>query len=306
MKSSKIKVGLALGGGGARGLAHIGVVKVLIQAGIPIHCIAGTSMGAIVGGAFALSGDINSIERRARELPQKVPEIEQLSSLKSLSKDQRPAVKRLFGFIKEIYLLNMGMRKKWLIDCKDVFPLLEEVLDSKSFTDLKLPFAAVATDLQTGEELVLTDGPLMPAVFASMAIPGIFEPVVKDDRLLVDGGVTSLVPVDAVKQLGANFVIAVNVEAGVFRRDFQRGIDILFQVDDIRGSELNRLKLAQADVVITPEIRHINWAQFSKVQECIHRGEEAARQKLPEIQEKLAAKRRKLFWNRFIPFRMTA
>jgi len=292
-----LKIGLALGGGGARGLAHIGVLKVLQREGVPIHAIAGTSMGAIVGGAFSLYQDAHFLEQQAFRIREKIPEFEKIS-ITDLPKHRRFVIHRFLTFLKEIYLLNLGATRKWFVDQDTARKLLVEIFDEKEFSDSKIPFTAVSTDLRTGEEIPLREGKMVDAVLASMSIPGYFQPIEMGSHLLVDGGVTSLVPVDAVRQLGVDVVIAVNVERGVWRQRFDHGIDILFQVDDIRGSELNRMKLASADVVICPKVQHINWAQFSRMEEVIRRGEEAAREALPEIKRVISYKKRKLFLKR--------
>jgi NTE family protein len=293
------KVGLALGGGGARGLAHIGVLKVLQREGIPIDAVAGTSMGAIVGGAFALKPDANYLAQQAVDLFQDKGLLNlNKVSIRSIPKKRRLAVKRLISFIREVYLINLEITKKWLVDGEKIRALLEMVVGEKSFSDLCLPYLAVVTDLRTGEEIWLKEGKLSDALLASSAIPGIFPPLEKEGWLLVDGGVTSLVPVDAVCSLGADLVIGVNVEGGIYREDFPHGIDILYQADDIRGHELTKLKLAKADLVIRPYLDGINWSHFSKAQLCIDRGEMATYKALPLIREKIKAKKKKLAFER--------
>lgn len=291
-------VGLALGGGGARGLAHIGVLKVLARNRIPIHLVTGSSMGAVVGAAYALYQDVDRLEEMARELVKKVPHLEEMGNIRQIPKAQRQVLQRFFNFMKGLFILNLEATKKALLDRERILPLLEEVFDHLNFSDLQIPFGAVATDLRTGEEVLLREGELIPALLASSAIPGVFEPVAWDGRLLVDGCVTSSVPVEAARDMGADFVIAVNVEADIGQEEFNTGVEILFQVDDIRGAELNRLKLRAADVVIEPDIGHVNWAQFSKINECIQKGELAAEEKVAEIRSKLAREKLK-FWNIF-------
>jgi len=295
------KVGLALGGGGARGLAHIGVLKVLQREGIPIYAVAGTSMGAIVGGAFALRPDAEQLAQQAIDLLQdkRLLNLDKVS-VRSIPKKRRLAVKRLISFIKELYLINLEATKKWLVDGEKIKALLELVVEEKSFSDLCLPYLAVVTDLRTGEEIWLKEGKLSDALLASSAIPGIFPPLEKDNWLLVDGGITSLVPVDAAHSLGVDLVIGVNVEGEIYRRDFPHGIDILYQADDIRGHELTKLKLARADLVIRPHLNGINWSHFTKAQLCIEKGEKATYEALPLIREKIRAKRRRLIWQKLL------
>ncbi len=298
-KFPKPKVGLALGGGGARGLAHIGVLKVLQREGIPIDALAGTSMGAIVGGAFALKPDANYLAQQAVDILQDkgILNLDKVS-VRSIPKRRRLVVKRLISFIKEIYLINLEATKRWLVDGEKIRPLLETVVGEKTFSDLHLPYLAVVTDLRTGEEIWLGEGELSDALLASAAIPGIFPPLEKGNRLLVDGGVTSLVPVDAVHSLGVDLVIGVNVEGDIYRQDFPHGIDILYQADDIRGHELTKSKLAQADLIIRPKLKGINWSHFAKVELCIQKGEEATYRSLPEIRMKLKAKARALIFKK--------
>jgi len=299
----KTQVGLALGGGGARGLAHIGVLEVLAREQIPFHLIAGSGMGAVVGAAFALFGEIEPVIKIARGIPDRIPQLEELQNVNQIPRQQKHAVSRIVNYIKELYVLNLEATKKGLVNNEDIYPVLEDVFGDKTFSDLKFPFAAVATDLQTGEEMIIREGLLTRGVLASMAIPGIFEPVEWNGKILVDGSVTSLVPIEACKKLDADLVFAVSAESNTFKRKFERGIDALFQVDEIRGAELNRLKLQQADFVIRPNIGHVSWSQFAKVNESIHRGEQAAIISLSGMRELLVKHERKGILKCLWPFR---
>ncbi len=300
--AKKLKVGIALGGGGARGLAHIGVLNILVREKIPFHLITGSSMGAVVGAAFALFGEIEPVIRIAREIPAQIPRLEELKNVNQIPRQQKHAVGRIVNFIKELYILNLEATRKSLVANEEILPVLEGVFGNKTFADLKFPFAAIATDLQTGEEIIIKEGLLTQGILASMAIPGIFEPVEWNGRILVDGSVTGLVPIEACRKLGAELVFAVNVESNIFKRKFERGIDVLFQVDEIRGAELNRLKLQQADFVIRPRIGHVNWSQFSKVDECIRRGEQATVPSLQKMRDILREHERGIFGKLFQHF----
>ena len=177
------KVGLALGGGGARGWAHIGVINAVRELGIPIHCVAGTSMGALVGAAFT-SGKIDELHQVALDLDWK----------------------RMLYYFTELSFPRMG-----LIDGTRIVELVKEHSIPSDIRDLPLPFAAVATDVLTGKEVVLEDGSISEAVRASIAIPGIFTPVARGEELLVDGGLVNPLPVNIATRMGADFVIAVDV-----------------------------------------------------------------------------------------------
>jgi len=172
------KIGLALGSGSARGLAHIGVIKALDEAGIRVDYIAGTSAGAVVGAVYA-SGRINSLENVVLQLDWK----------------------------KIVYFFDVVFPKSGLIDGNKITDFIRNHVDEKNIEDLPLPFCAVSTDLATGNEVAIQEGDLIEAVRASISIPGIFTPVKKNDITLVDGGLVNPVPVSVVREMGAGFVI---------------------------------------------------------------------------------------------------
>ncbi len=291
--AKRFKVGLALGGGGVRGLAHIGVFKVFERENIPIDIIVGTSMGAVVGGAYALSGQAFSLEQKILELLER----KEIARLESLAGESRPEEKKmiiegLVSFVKELLLWNLKGIKRWIANGAEIKALVRELVGDTNFGQIKIPFACVACDLKTGEEVVLNEGRMAEAIMASSSVPAIFPPVQLRERLLIDGGTISEVPVDAAHRLGADFVIAVNVESKIFYDNFRHGMDILFQSDEIRSHELVRLKLERADFVIYPGVENISWAAFSKGLECIREGEKAARKVLPRLKSAIAKKRR--------------
>ncbi|MBR3921936.1 MAG: patatin-like phospholipase family protein, partial [Kiritimatiellae bacterium] len=176
------KVGIALGGGGARGIAHLGVYQRLVEIGVPIHCIAGTSIGAIVG-AIVAAGNLDAALEWCSE-----PDWKKLPKL----------------------MLETSLTSKALTPGRRVEELLDGLIVAKDFKDLKIPFAAVATDLHTGEKVVMKEGNLLSAVRASMSIPGVFPPVERDGRVLVDGQLVDPVPVSVCRAMGADAVIAVD------------------------------------------------------------------------------------------------
>ena len=181
------KIGLALGSGSARGLAHIGVIKVLEENNIPINMIAGTSMGSLIGASFASGLTGTEMEEIACNV-----------NLKTTS--------RLFMPTPSV---------QGLIDGNRINDFLVSLMDNRSFSSLKMPFAAVATDIERAEEVVITEGPIVKAIRASISIPGIFTPAMLKGRAMVDGGLMNPVPVDVVKKLGADYIIAVDVSPTV-------------------------------------------------------------------------------------------
>jgi NTE family protein len=268
------KVGLALGGGAARGMAHIGVLNVLEKEGIPIDLIAGTSAGAVVGSLYARSKNADLVKQKVIDLSQR-----------RITRLIDPALPRT-GFIKG----------------EKFNDLLASFLGGNiKFSDLLIPFACTATDIDTGEAVVLDRGSVIEAIRASISIPGIFTVVKRAGKYLVDGRLANPVPVDLARRMGADFVIACNVIPNVLDRahspekESPRGvkdpniIHILLQSLHIGTYSLVRFNLEQAEVVIEPEVAHIGAADFHHARECIKLGELAARKAIPEIRSRLGA-----------------
>ena len=288
MAKEKLKVGLALGGGGARGLAHIGVLKVLEKEIIPIDLITGTSMGAIIGGVYALKKDISAIEKIAEKYS-KISEFNiDLSFGEKEKKDKPFFLKKMSDFLKRGYILNLELRRKYINDGEGVKKIIKDLVGDKAFTDTKIPFAAVAADLVKGEKVIIRKGKLFDALLASASIPGMFPPVILDKKILVDGGIVDVVPIEATQSLGANFVIGVNVGQTIKKRvEFDNAVEIFFRSDSITSAELRKLQLSFADVVITPKVGRFHWSDFSKPEQCIREGEIAAQNAILELKQKL-------------------
>jgi len=297
----KLKVGLALGGGGARGLAHIGVLKVLERENIPIDLITGTSMGAIIGGVYALKEDISAIEKIAEKYS-KISEFNiDLSFGEKEKKDKPFFLKKMSDFLKRGYILNLELRRKYINDGEGVKKIIKDLVDDRAFTDTKIPFAAVAADLVKGEKVIIRKGKLFDALLASASIPGMFPPVILDKKTLVDGGIVDVVPIEAAQSLEANFVIGVNVSQTIKKRaEFDNAVEIFFRSDSITSAELRKLQLSFADVVITPKVGRFHWSDFSKPEQCVREGEVAAQNAISEIKQKLKRMQprwwRKLFY----------
>jgi NTE family protein len=260
------KVGLALGGGAARGLAHIGVLAVLEREGIPVDLIAGTSAGAGVGALYAQSKSV----ARIKELVLNT------------------------GWRQMVSLVDLALPKSGFIEGKKIKNLLRSVIGDISFSDLKIPLSCVATDIWSGEEVVISDGSVLEGVRASISIPAIFTAVKWRDRYLVDGGLVNPVPVSTVRGMGADFVIAVNVipPTGVRihtgREAKAPGIfQALLHSLYISSYSLVRNNLAGADVVIEPELANIGFGDFHRASVAIRQGEVAAQALVERIKQRL-------------------
>lgn len=298
MAKEKLKVGLALGGGGARGLAHIGVLKVLERENIPIDLITGTSIGAIIGGAYALKKDISAIEKIAEKYS-KISEFNiDFSFSEKERKDKLFFLKKMSDFLKKGYILNLELRRKYIDEGEEIKKIIKDLVGDKAFTDTKIPFAVVAADLVKGEKVILNQGKLFDALLASSSIPGMFPPVILDKKILVDGGIVDVVPIQAAQSLGANFVIGVNVGQTIKKRvEFDNAVEIFFRSDSITSAELRKLQLSFADVVITPKIGRFHWSDFSKSGQCIREGEIAAQNIILELKKKLK-KAKPIWWKK--------
>lgn len=278
-RKSRNKIGIVLGGGGARGLAHIGVLKVLERENIPIDYIVGTSAGAIIGGLYAQTGKLSKVERRIRTY---LESREYKQIIKSLEKTRRestfgPWIDRLAHFIKHQYMLARSLTSLGLLEKKILEEAIALLFDEQDIRELSIPFAAVATDLIKGEEVVFTSGSIRKAIFASSAIPGVFPPLRWNGKYLVDGCVLANLPVHVAYQLGMERVIAVDVSRDFSRpQQFRNGMDIIFRADEITGHALYLLELQKASLVIRPEMGGAHWADFYHMDSFIRMGELAA------------------------------
>jgi len=304
------KIGLVLGGGGARGWAHIGVIKAIQEAHIPIHCIAGTSMGAMVGGAFAC-GTLDLLEKVAVDL------------------DWPHALN---------YFLEFTLPRSGLIDGAKIVKFVRQHITCTNIEDTHIPLHVVTTNIQTGQEVVISQGDMIDAIRASIAIPGILTPVVMGDQVLVDGGLVNPVPVSVAKAMGADFVIAVDINRGLInntatsgehtaitapdinpkrketgkhkitdhinemishadlqslkpvrrwisRRTTPNIFDIMGNTISIIETELSVMLLEKdpPDILIKPQAGQINFMEFHRAQEAIDAGYEAAHLQLANI-----------------------
>lgn len=286
-----LKIALALGGGAARGLAHVGVLRVLAENDIPVHMIVGTSIGAMVGGLYACTGDIDLTERRLTSyLDSPAFRRNRFEFLKELRSERKGLFGRVSRMVRRGIFVGYSVSRISFISAQQFEHSINNLLDDEDIEETRIPFAAVACDLRLGEEVVLRNGSLRKAVSASSAIPGVLPPVEWGDRLLVDGGWVSKVPILPAFKMGADAVIAVDISTEM--RDTKRltrGYDIIFRSRAITDSILKRLQCRMSDVLIRPNVGAIHWADFGRAHDCIALGEEATREHLEEIRALVAA-----------------
>lgn len=260
------RVALVLGGGAARGFAHIGVIRVLEQEHIPIDLVVGTSVGSLIGAIYASERDSFDLEWTAFQLTQD----------------------DIFDFRLMNTVLGMGYAKGEKIEA-----WLTTKIRQKNIEQLKVPFAAVATDLNWGYKVVLDRGSVAKAVHASSAIPGVFEPVNHVGKLLVDGGVVDNIPIDVARQKGADIVVAVDISEDVGNTSIKNILDVLLQTTNIMFAENVSHLRGGADVLVTPRVGSVGMLDFSKKKECMQAGMEATRAALPKIRAAMDAWKQK-------------
>lgn len=246
------KIGLALGSGGARGFAHLGVLKVLSDANIHIDYIAGSSIGALIGGLYGVGHTNDTMYKMATTFKRK-------------------------------YYLDFTVPKMGFIAGDRLQALVKMITHGKKIEECDPILNIVATDLHTGERVIFKKGFLHEAIRASISIPGIFVPVRRDNMLLVDGGVTDRVPVSVAKDMGSDFIIGVDVSSFTGDSHIHSIFDVIMQSIDIMQKEMVNYQELAADIMLKPDVTHFNSKAFTNIEEIIKIGEDTAKQHIPHI-----------------------
>jgi NTE family protein len=261
------ELGIALGGGAARSLTSIGVLRVLEEEGIAVGGVAASSGGALIGAAYAGGYPLEKLEELAASI-----------TWRSITR---------FAFSRRGLLALDGLRT-----------LIRDLVPAERFEDLVCPLRVIATDLDVGERVVISSGDLLSALLASCAIPGVFLPVERDGKLLVDGGVSCNVPADVVRDMGSRVVLAVDATADIRRLGEPYNLfQVIVQSVYSMSRHLTKHHLAYADVVVAPEMLGIGWEDLERSREIIELGRQAMREKLPLLEK--ARRRRGL--SRLVP-----
>ena len=272
------KIGLVLSGGGAKGFAHIGVLKVIEEAGIKIDYIGGTSMGAVIGGLYASGYNATQIDSIFHKV-----------NFDELLNDYIPRSAKSFYEKRndESYALSLPFSNfkvgipqalsKGLYNFNLLSRLTRHVRQVNDFNQLPTPFLCIGTNIETGQQVVLNKGNLAQAMLASAAFPTLFTPIEIDGQLLIDGGVANNFPVDEVKNLGADLIIGVDVQDGLWdKNQLKNATKILVQITNLHSIEQMKNKIKGTDIYITPDIKNFGVLSFDRGREIIQRGEEAA------------------------------
>jgi len=255
-RSDRPRIALVLGGGAARGFAHVGVIRALEQGRIPIDMVVGTSVGSLIGAIYA--SDLNSFDLEWTAF--------------ALEKDH------LLDYGLMTALTGMGTVKGDKLE-----NFVKAKIPVENIEDLKLPYAAVATDLNRGTRVVLRKGSIAKAVRASSAIPGVFQPVEYQDRLLVDGGVVDNIPISVAREMGADIVIAVDIGENVTNFNITNIFDVILQSVYIMFNENTVSRKKDADILITPALGNVGVFDFTRKKQVMQAGIDAAQKVMPEI-----------------------
>jgi NTE family protein len=257
------RVAVALGGGGARGMAHVGVLEVFQESRIPVDIIAGTSVGALVGALYSAGTPLDEMENMAENVG--------WNELSDFSGTTR------------IRLLLGGS----LLSSKKMEKYIAATIGEKRFYDLNIPFACVATDLVTGERVIFRDGEVALAARASATVPGLFDPVEYRHRFLVDGGILDNIPTDVARLMGGQYIIAVSVNGDFSRQAISSVFRVLVQSISIQGKVLDEVRLNDADYVVSPQVGTVSAVDLGRSRECVDAGVSAAWQAVPGIKRSL-------------------
>ncbi len=245
-----------LGSGAARGMAHLGVLQVLQEEGIPVDLVVGCSAGAFFGALYAAGADLHMVE------------------------------KMLYAYPVMKQLMDLHVPKQGFVKGEKIFDLLRLLTKDKSFEELELNLAVVATNLENGRQVVFTEGKIAPAVRASISIPGVFCPFQYQGMTLVDGAVIERLPLGVAKSLGAEFIIGVDVKSSREAK-VKTVFDVIMQSIEIMEEEIFRRMVIDAQVLIQPEVSHIGSFKFDMAEEAVRLGREAAAKVLPKLKKAL-------------------
>lgn len=279
-----------MGAGGARGLNHLGVLKVLERHGIPIDAIAGSSIGAVVGAMYAATLDMKWVEQRFRDLLTSEAFTQSgVRRIKPTTSGAEPGFLQWAArYVQHKLVLKFSDVRQSILKTDRLVRLIEFLVPVRTFKELRIPFSCCAVDLHTGREVLMGQGDLIQALTASASIPGYLPPVPTDEGLLVDGAVGQPIPCRAAREIGGEFIIAVNVSLQRFSPLAELNIlSILGRVSEISSSKLSRVQKDQCDFLIRPDSLNLHWAQFDQLDRLIDNGERAAEDQMEALKRKL-------------------
>jgi len=275
-----MKIGLCLGGGGSSGYAHIGAIRALTEAGIHIDIINGTSIGAIIGGMYALYQDTEKMTELVKQATVSV-NVNHFNLFRPTKEGSPFPQNWLTEAVCDISALRISIQSH-----KNNLKAMRILFNEKRFEDTTIPFSAVAMDITTGKTAVIKKGKLIDGVLASASLPGIFPPVVSGKKLLVDGYVLANIPVPELRQQGTDFIISIGlVQASA--KNYQNGIDLIYYIESLKQKQLDKWAIEQSDFHIKIDMSKFDSNNFENYMMAIERGYEATKKVIPLLKNKL-------------------
>jgi NTE family protein len=275
-----MKIGLSLAGGGARGYAHIGAIRALIEAGIPIDLINGTSIGAVMGGGYALYKDMDKLTALIKQVNQSV-NINYFNIFRQQAESQTFLRKWLAEAVCDIASLRSSIQSH-----RHNLKALRVIFGEHTFADTKIPFSAVAHDLITGKTVIIKRGKLVEGILPSVAIPGIFPPVQRGKRLLVDGMVLANIPVHELREQGAEFIIAVELRS-TEPTPHKNGLDILNNLETMKQRRLEQWAIAESDFHLHINFKNYATEHFNNPVVAVEIGYKVTKRNIPRLLRRL-------------------
>jgi len=301
MKSPRF--GVALGGGGARGFAHLGVLQRLEELGLRPDIITGASMGALVGAVYTRTGAAAQAYQELDDLVESEPFKKLgLHLINVKGRGGESFWHQVSTAIQDRIVINLAQSKPGLVKGDRIEEALQLVITDDTWSNQQNQFGIIATDLYSGEDVYFTEGSMLPAVMASIAIPGFLPPVVYQGRTLVDGGVSQQVPIRLARTMGADFVLAVDVGQDVTpQSDLDSAMAIMNQCENIRSCHYRDMLNLEADVLLTPEMPGVHWSAYDRRGEFVNLGIQAFDKALPLLEQKWHQHRHPI-WGRLKQF----
>ncbi len=283
----RLTIGFALGGGGARGAAHIGVLKVLHKNGIVPNVIGGTSAGAIIGAMYAATKDPEWIDDRFRKFLDS-EEYKSMGIERLEAGQPESVIGQITKFVQDRLVIAMALTRASIIKKSRLTKALAYLIPAETFEELQIPLMVFATDLHTGETINYESGDLIDAVVQSGSIPGFVEPTSEGEKLIVDAGVSAPLPVDHV-QAKSDFTIGVDISQGYPKRKMKKIniIEIIIRAERITSQYYIDMLADQADFLIKPDVLGLNWSAFDKYDELLQNGINEAERKINELKKAL-------------------
>ena len=271
-----MKVGLCLGGGGSRGYAHVGAIRALTEAGIKIDIVNGTSIGAIMGGMYALYLDVDEMTSRIKEVVDSIH-----VNHFNLFRHSADGPTFLKNWLTEA-VCDVASLKQSLQSHKNNIKALALLFGEYRFKDTKIPFSAISTDLVTGQSVIIKRGKLVDGILASASLPGIFPPVKRGKKLLVDGFVLANIPVAELRQQGADFIISIElVESPSV--DYKNGLELLYYVESLKQKQLEQWAINESDFHFKIDLSEFDSSHFENYLVAIERGYKTTKSVIPQL-----------------------